>query len=81
MATNNYGSPVNPPRWGSDGRKGAGEDVYFPPAPFPSMGTSAFCNKVLGTIRVGDAATHPQTIQTGAGFPDVFRFSDPSRRV
>jgi hypothetical protein len=47
--------------------------VYISEAPRPSTGTVGFQNKTLPTIRVGEAATHPRTIATGAGFPDVLR--------
>jgi hypothetical protein len=62
-------------RWGmmqSNGPPDA-SSVYVREAPTPSTGTVGYQNKVLPTIRVGDAATHPRTIQTGAGFPDVLR--------
>jgi hypothetical protein len=33
----------------------------------------SFYASELPTIRVGEAATHPRNIATGAGFPDVLR--------
>jgi hypothetical protein len=81
----NYGAPPvlrSHARWGMMAGNNGPPDassVYFPDAPMPSTGTAGFQNKVLPTIRVGVAATHPQTIATGAGFPDVFRFSARNR--
>jgi hypothetical protein len=69
-------------RWGAAGAPGAGPcAVYVPEAPFPSMGTADFQNKVLRTLvnRV-PSTDHPYRIREGVASPELSYFQRALQR-